>query len=61
MVFIDEAEERVRFNWQDRKQLDLKGRPRACEACDLDGVCEGVWKPYLEIWGDARFRPVRVL
>jgi len=60
VVFMDETEQRVRFNWQDRKQLDLKGKPRACASCDLVQVCEGVWKPYLEIWGDGRFRPVRV-
>jgi cyclic pyranopterin phosphate synthase len=59
VIFMDEETDRVRFNWQDRKQLDLKGRPRACARCDLAGVCEGVWRPYLDIWGDARFRPVR--
>ncbi len=57
-VFYDPSEGRERFNWQDRKKADLKGQPAACGACDLRGVCEGVWRGYLDIWGDARFRPV---
>lgn len=59
-VRFDEAEGRARFNWQDRKRHDLKGHPRGCASCDLEPVCEGVWKGYLEIWGDREFRPVRL-
>ena len=50
---------RARFNWQDRKRFDLKGAPAACASCDLNSVCEGVWRGYLEIWGDAEFRAQR--
>jgi MoaA/NifB/PqqE/SkfB family radical SAM enzyme len=59
-VRFDETEQRARFNWQDRKRHDLKGHPGGCATCDLEPVCEGVWKGYLEIWGDAEFRPVRL-
>ena len=50
---------RARFNWQDRKRFDLKGRPRACQQCDLAKTCEGVWQGYLDIWGDEELRPVQ--
>ena len=59
-VDFDEEEGRARFNWQDRKRHDLKGHPRGCATCDLEPVCEGVWKGYLEIWGDREFRPVKL-
>jgi MoaA/NifB/PqqE/SkfB family radical SAM enzyme len=59
-VFFNEQEQRARFNWQDRKKLDLKGQPLACRVCELNHTCEGVWKGYLEIWGDDRFKPVRI-
>ena len=60
VVTYDHKEGRERFNWQDRKRHDLKGHPRGCASCDLEPVCEGVWKGYLEIWGDREFRPVRL-
>lgn len=59
-VFYSAEDQRARFNWQDRKKLDLKGQPKACQSCELAGTCEGVWKGYLDIWGDARFRAVRL-
>lgn len=46
---------RARFNWQDRKKFDLKGGPSACPSCVRRPVCEGVWKGYLDIYGDAEF------
>ncbi len=60
VVHYDDVEGRARFNWQDRKRNDLKGQPAACSRCDLAQVCEGVWKGYLEIWGDKAFAPVRL-
>ena len=59
-VFFDAEEGRARFSWQDRKQLDLKGKPEACRTCDLVAMCEGVWRGYLEIWGDQDCRPIRL-
>ncbi len=58
VVSFDAAEQRARFNWQDRKRQDLKGRPDACQRCSLGGVCEGVWKGYLDIWGADELRPI---
>lgn len=49
-------EGRARFNWQDRKKYDLKGGPAACPTCLRRPVCEGVWKGYLDIYGDAEFK-----
>ncbi len=59
-VRFDAGQQRARFNWQDRKRHDLKGHPRGCASCDLEPICEGVWKGYLEIWGDSEFRPVKL-
>ncbi|MCK6502835.1 radical SAM protein [Myxococcota bacterium] len=59
VVQFDAAEQRARFNWQDRKKRDLKGQPAACADCRLRDGCEGVWKGYLDIWGDRGFSPVR--
>jgi MoaA/NifB/PqqE/SkfB family radical SAM enzyme len=44
---------RARFNWQERKRHDLKRQVRTCGACAYNHVCEGVWKEYLQIHGDA--------
>lgn len=49
-------EGRARFNWQDRKRYDLKGAPAACGSCSKRPVCEGVWRGYLEIWGEGEFK-----
>ncbi|RME20497.1 MAG: radical SAM protein [Deltaproteobacteria bacterium] len=59
VVAYDAAEQRARFNWQDRKRQDLKDRPPPCRVCRLGHVCEGVWKGYLDIWGYDELRPVR--
>lgn len=49
---------RSRFNWQDRKRFDLKWAPEACRACSKVELCEGVWKGYVDIHGEAEFHPV---
>jgi len=59
-VFFTKEDGRARFNWQDRKKLDLKGQPVACRTCELNHTCEGVWKGYLDIWGDRRFKSVKI-
>ena len=38
---------RARFNWQDRKRFDLKGRPSACGNCQVSSICEGIGR---DIW-----------
>ncbi len=53
-------EGRARFNWQKRKKFDLKAQPEArCTGCRYAEVCEGVWKNYLPIHGDAELRAIR--
>ena len=60
VVRFDAEGERARFNWQDRKRFDLKNQPAGCASCELAGLCEGVWKGYLAIWGGGEFKPIRV-
>jgi MoaA/NifB/PqqE/SkfB family radical SAM enzyme len=57
---LDPLVNRSRFNWQERKRYELKGHPKACDRCDLESVCEGVWLGYLDIWGESEFRPVSI-
>lgn len=52
------TEGRARFNWQDRKRFDLKYAPDACKQCSKVNLCEGVWKGYIDIWGDSEFKPI---
>ena len=59
VVSFDKTEGRARFNWQDRKRHDLKGQPGACSRCERSGVCEGIWKGYLEIYGPDEFQPLK--
>jgi MoaA/NifB/PqqE/SkfB family radical SAM enzyme len=60
VVRFDKAESRARFSWQDRKQVDLKAKPVACQGCEIANVCEGVWRGYLEIWGEQDCKPVKL-
>lgn len=47
-----------RFNWQDSKRNDLKTKVAACASCRYGEPCEGVWKSYVELHGDAEIFPV---
>ena len=49
---------RARFNWQDRKRIDLKHHMDKCGGCRFADVCEGVWKMYLTIHGEGAFEPI---
>lgn len=49
---------RARFNWQDRKRYDLKHHMDACSRCAMTDVCEGVWRGYLDIYGDGEVAPL---
>jgi MoaA/NifB/PqqE/SkfB family radical SAM enzyme len=49
---------RSRFNWQDRKRFDLKYHMPACRTCAVAAVCEGVWRGYLDIYGEDEFAPL---
>ena len=51
------TKDRMHFNWQDRKRVELKGQPSGCERCPVSRACEGVWVGYLDIWGDEEFQP----
>ena len=49
---------RARFNWQSRKRLDLKHAVEACNRCEASDLCEGVWREYLDIYGESEFSPL---
>jgi MoaA/NifB/PqqE/SkfB family radical SAM enzyme len=49
---------RSRFNWQDRKRFDLKDHVSSCDGCLVAEVCEGVWRGYLDIYGDSEIAPL---
>ncbi|MBW1811307.1 MAG: radical SAM protein [Deltaproteobacteria bacterium] len=44
-----------RFEWSDERKNSMKSHPAACSDCQLNDVCEGVWRGYLEIYGDGEF------
>ena len=50
---------RSRFNWQDRKRLDLKHFLGACSHCELNDTCEGVWRQYLDLHGGGEIVALR--
>jgi len=52
------ADGRAHFNWQQRKRFDLKSSVAACDSCAATSYCEGVWKAYLDLYGDAEFKAV---
>lgn len=49
---------RARFNWQERKRHDLKRHVAACQGCRYTDVCEGIWREYLDLHGDAEFKAI---
>lgn len=44
--------------WQDVKREELKARTAACAACAWVGICGGVWKGYLALYGEDGFMPL---
>ena len=49
---------RQRFNWQDRKRVDLKYQAPSCRSCSMTDICEGVWRGYSDIYGFSEFAPL---
>lgn len=52
---LSDREGRQRFVWQDLKMDELKTFVPACRACAWCGICGGVWKNYLSMYGDEEF------
>ncbi|RME29181.1 MAG: hypothetical protein D6806_01745 [Deltaproteobacteria bacterium] len=50
----DGTEEILRFNWQQRRQ-EFKAHPAGCRECIEQTLCEGIWKGYLDIYGEREF------
>ena len=49
------AKTRQSFNWQEKKRNFLKTKLECCENCRFNGICEGIWKSYLETYGSGEF------
>ncbi len=58
-AFRGEQRRRDNFQWKQRRTHRLKEKVAACERCRVEPQCEGVWKRYREIHGDAGIEPVR--
>jgi len=43
----------ARFSWGQAKRDRLKAKPAACAECTWEAGCEGFWKSYLDLWGEA--------
>jgi MoaA/NifB/PqqE/SkfB family radical SAM enzyme len=44
-----------RFDWQEQRVELLKQYVPACDACTLRSRCEGIWRGYVDLYGDAEF------
>lgn len=52
---------------QDFRNYDVEGsrkevgrvRTKKCTGCKLHGICEGIWKKYVDIYGDDELNPVK--
>ena len=49
------AKKRQTFNWQEKKKNFLKTKLECCKDCRFNGICEGIWKSYLETYGPEEF------
>jgi cyclic pyranopterin phosphate synthase len=43
------------FIWADQRRSELKHKLPVCRVCPIERFCEGLWRGYLEIHGDAEF------
>jgi len=46
------------MNWQ-KERLSIKAKAPQCKDCKYFFVCEGVWREYIELYGDREFEPIR--
>lgn len=44
-----------RFDWQQQRAGLLKQHVSACDACVLRPRCEGIWRGYVDLFGDREF------
>lgn len=54
-VFVDDKGANYKYNESRRKEGKVKSD--ACKKCEHDGVCEGVWKRYVEMRGEKELKP----
>ncbi len=43
------------FQWREQRVEYLKRHPAVCGRCPLRSVCEGVWRGYLDLFGEGEF------
>ncbi len=51
-------EDLQRFNWADRRRAELKLKFPQCQGCAFEAHCEGVYRCYVELYGDREFGAV---
>ena len=51
----EDDEDLQRFNWAERRQAELKVKFPQCEGCAYVHECEGVYRTYVELYGDREF------
>jgi len=47
--------ESERFNWQERSKDEYRGYVPACASCGFQDRCMGIYRTYLELYGDDAF------
>jgi len=57
---IADTEGKQRFVWQQLRMDELKQFVSECHSCPWQPVCGGVWKHYIEMYGEAEFKRLLV-
>jgi len=59
LVFRGLAQWRDQFQWKQRRTHRLKQKAPVCAGCRVEPACEGIWRRYRDLYGDAGIEPVR--
>lgn len=55
----DEVETVDRFDWHARSRDDYRTKVEACSRCRLNDKCMGIYRTYLELYGESEFKRVQ--
>ena len=58
-AFRGVARTRERFRWKESRTHRLKEKIPGCAQCRMEPLCEGVWRRYRDVHGDAGIKPIR--
>ena len=56
IVFLKSDSEKINYA---KKFLDIHSKGMACQFCDLNNICAGPWKEYIQIYGEEGLTPIR--